>query len=189
MGIIALLAIGLIVVTIVGYVIIVYNSLIRLKRDIKRAWKNIDVLLKQRHDELPKLIDACKEYMGYEKKVLKDITEKRAKVEKASSPKEQARADNELRGALSNLFAVAEDYPKLRATENFQKLQKRISSLEEQLADRREFYNEVVTTYNTRINQIPYNFIANLLGYKEKELFKVPEEERKDIKISAQFAE
>lgn len=188
MGIIILLVLGIVSITILGYFVVVYNGLIRLKRDVKRAWKNIDVLLKQRHDELPKLIDACKEYMDYEKGALQKIVKLRSKAQEASTPKEQAKADEKLRGALSNLFAVAEDYPDLKAQENFGKLQERISSLEDQIADRREFYNEVVTTYNTRINQIPYNFIADMLKYEEKELFEVPEEEKEDIDVSEQFS-
>lgn len=183
------LAVALVLIVAIGYTVIIYNGLIRLKRNIEKAWKNIDVLLKQRHDEIPKLIDTCKEYMGYEKDVIKDVTEERTKAEKAQSPKKQAEAENNLNGALGNLFAVAEDYPELKASENFQQLQDRVSSLEDQIADRREFYNSTVTTYNIRINQIPYNFIANLLGYKEKELYQVSEEEKKDIDISEAFEE
>lgn len=170
------------------YVVIIYNGLIRIRKNIDRAWANIEVILKQRHDELPKLIDTVKEYMGYEKSVLKEITEARTRSEQAKGPREEAEADSILKGALGNLFAVAENYPDLKSSERFQQLQNRISALEEQIADRREFYNSSVTIFNIRIHQIPYNLIANLLKYKDKELFKVSEEEKKDIDISKEFS-
>lgn len=172
---------------VIGSFIIIYNGLVRLKRSINKSRKNIDVLLKQRNDELPKIIDTCKEYMGYEKGVINEVTEKRTEAQKAESPKEEAKADEHVKQILGKLFAVAEDYPELKANKNFQQLQNRISSLEDQIADRREFYNSTVNTYNIRINQIPYNIIANLLGYQEKELFQVPEEEKADIDISEAF--
>ncbi len=167
--------------------IIIYNGLIRLRKNIDKAWSNINILLKQRNNELPKLIDTVKQYMNYEKKVLKQLTKARTKVQKANTPKENAEADKSIRGALTNLFAVAEDYPELQADDSFKQLQNRISALEEQLSDRREFYNDSVNTYNIRINQIPYNLVASLLNYTEKELFKVKESEKKDIDISEQF--
>lgn len=171
------------------YAVMIYNGLIRLKRNIDKAWSNIDVLLKQRNDEIPKLIDTAQEYMEYERDVLNQITEARTKVQSAHNPKETAEADQSLKGALGNLFAVAEDYPDLKASESFQDLQNRISDLENQIADRREFYNDSVNTYNIRINQIPYNLIANILGCREKELFEVTEEERQDVDISQEFGQ
>lgn len=172
-----------------AYAIMIYNGLIRLKRNIEKSSSNIDVLLKQRNDEIPKLIDTAKEYMDYEKEVLQDITEARTQAEEASSPKEKAKADQMLRGALGNFFAVAEDYPDLKATEQFQQLQNRISEIEDKIADRREFYNDSVTTYNTRIHQIPYNIVANLINYNEKEVFEASENEKQDIDITEQFNE
>jgi Uncharacterized conserved protein len=179
----------LVVGGVVAYSVMVYNSLVRLRRNIEEAWSNIGVLLKQRSDELPKLIDTAQEYMEYERDVLQKITEARTAVQQAGSPEEAAQADENLRGALGELFAVAEDYPELRSSENFQQIQERISSLEEQIADRREFYNESVNTYNIRINQIPYNFFANMMGYQDKELFEASEEERADVDITAQFSQ
>lgn len=169
------------------YSVMVYNGLIRLRKNIDKAWSNIDVLLKQRNDEIPKLIDTVQEYMGYERDVLNEITEARSKVQAAQNPKESAEANKTMQGALGNLFAVAEDYPDLKSSQNFQDLQDRISDLENQIADRREFYNDSVNTYNIRINQIPYNMMANFLGYEEKELFEAAEEERQDLDISQQF--
>lgn len=182
-GVVAALVIGAVVV----YSVMIYNGLVRLRRNINKAWSNIDVLLKQRSDELPKLIDTAKQYMDYERDVLQDITEARTQVQQAQGPKDAAQANEMMRGALGEFFAVAEDYPELRANENFQQLQERISALEEQIADRREFYNESVNTYNIRINQIPYNIFANLMGYTEKELFDVPEQDKADVDITAQF--
>lgn len=175
--------------SLIGYVVMVYNSLVRLNRDVDKAWSNIDVLLKQRSDELPKLIDTAKEYMEYEEEVLQQVTEARTKAEEASSPKEEAEADGMLRNALGNFMAVAEDYPDLKANENFQDLQNRISEIEDKIADRREYYNEAVNTYNIRIHQIPYNIIANNMGYSDKELFEVEEGDREDVDISEGFGE
>jgi len=178
---------GIVVIGLLVYVVMVYNGLVRLRRNIDKAWSNIDVLLKQRHDEIPKLIDTAQQYMEYERDVLQDITEARTQAEQAEGPKEQAKAENMLQGALGSLFAVAEDYPELKANENFTQLQNRISALEEQIADRREFYNDSVNTYNIRINQIPYTIVANMMGYTDKELFKVSEREKQDVNISEQF--
>lgn len=170
-----------------GYSILIYNGLVRLRRRINKAWSDIDVLLKQRSDELPKLIDTAQEYMEYERDVLQEVTEARTEVQEASDPGETADANSHLRGALGELFAVAEDYPELEANESFQQLQDRISSIEEQIADRRELYNESVNVYNIRINQIPYNVFASLMGYTEQELFEADESERADVDLAAEF--
>lgn len=169
------------------YIVVIYNSLIRLKKNIEKSMGNIDVLLKQRNDEIPKLVDTAQEYMDYEKDTLQQITEARTEVEGANKPKEKASADQMMKSALGNFFAVAEDYPDLKATEQFQQLQERISEIEDQIADRREFYNDSVTTYNTRINQIPYNFVANMMGYQDKEVFEADEEEKADVNLKEQF--
>ena len=175
------------IIIIVGSFITIYNGLIHLKKSIKKAWKNIDVLLKQRNDELPKIIDACKVYMGYEERVIKEVTANRLEAQKAISPKEEALANEHIKKTLLRLFAVAENYPKLKASKNFQKLQERISKLENKISDRREFYNSVVNTYNIRINQIPHSIVADFLKYEEMELFNVPEEEKADIDIMKSF--
>lgn len=179
----------LVIVSVIGYAVMVYNSLVRLNRDCEKAWSNIDVLLKQRSDELPKLIDTVKEYMEYEEGVLQEITEARTRAEEAESPREQAEAEQQVRSALDNLMAVAEDYPDLKANENFQQLQSRVSEIEDKIADRREYYNEAVNTFNIRIHQIPYNVVANQLGYRDKELFEVAEGDREDVDISGTFDE
>ena len=185
MGIVILLGLVviLVVVGVFAYLITIYNSLIRLKNDIDKAWANIDVLLKQRHDELPKLIETCKGYMQYEQKTFQLITEARTAYMKAGSVGEKAQADNMLSGALKTLFAVSENYPDLKANNNFMQLQKRISELEEKIADRREFFNDDVNTFNIRIQQFPDVFIAGMMHLQHHDLFKVTEEDRQDVDV------
>jgi LemA protein len=177
----------LLVAGVVAYAVMIYNGLVRLRRNVDKSWSNIDVLLKQRQDELGKLIDTAQEYMEYEEEVLQKITEARTEAQKAGSPAEEAEADEMLKGALADLNAVAEDYPELRSSENFQQLMDRISEVEEQIADRREFYNESVNRYNIRIQQIPYVFVANAIGYEDKELFEASPEAREDVDIAEAF--
>lgn len=166
------------------YAVGLYNGLVNLKHAVDRAWANIDVLLKQRHDELPKLVNTVKGYMQHEKEVLTRITEARSAYARASGPEQQAQADAEMRGALGRLFAVAENYPELKADTSFQMLQERISAIEEQIADRREFYNHSVNVFNVRIEQIPDVFMANLMRLEARELFRAAEEERRDVEVS-----
>ncbi|MFP4189243.1 MAG: LemA family protein [Halobacteriales archaeon] len=180
-------AAALIVLGVVAYAVMIYNGLVRLRRNVDKAWSNIDVLLKQRSSELDNLIDTTEEYMEYEEEVLQKITEARAQVQEAESPKQEAEADEALKGALADISATAEDYPKLRSSENFQQLMERISSLEEQIADRREFYNESVNRYNIRIEQIPYVFVAKALDYEEKELFEASPEAKQNVDVGAAF--
>lgn len=189
-----LLVIGIVIlIGLLIYAFGMYNQLVRLNKEVNEAWSDIDVLLKQRSDEIPKLIDTTKEYMDYEEEVLTKITEARTKVQEADSPEEQAKADSMLENALGDLFAVAEDYPDLKASENFQQLQDRISSIEEQISDRREYYNETVNEWNIRIEQIPHTFIVSLVNsltgkeWKSKELFEASEEEKEDVDISNSF--
>jgi len=174
----------LFVVGVFVYFITIYNSLVRLRNDIDKAWANIDVLLKQRHDELPKLIETCKGYMQYEQKTFQLVTEARTAFMKANTVAEKAQADNLLTGALKSLFAVAENYPELKADNNFMQLQNRISELEEKIADRREFFNDDVNTYNIRIQQLPDVFIARMMSLQRNDLFKVTEEDRRDVEVS-----
>jgi LemA protein len=177
------LVILLVVAGLLIYFITIYNSLVRLRNDIDKAWANIDVLLKQRHDELPKLIETCKGYMQYEQKTFQLVTEARTAFMRATSVGEKAQADNLISGALKSLFAVAENYPELKANNNFMQLQGRISELEEKIADRREFFNDDVNTYNIRIQQLPDVFVAHLLNLQRRDLFKVSEEDRRDVEM------
>ncbi len=177
------LVIFLVIIGFILYFITIYNSLVRLKNDIGKAWSNIDVLLKQRHDELPKLIETCKGYMQYEQATLQKVVEARNAYTQAASVGQKAQADNMISAALKSLFALSESYPDLKANNNFMQLQKRISELEERIADRREFYNDDVNTYNIRIQQLPDVFIAKMLNLQVHELFKVTEEDRRDVEV------
>ncbi len=183
MIIIFLVIIGFLIVGLIGYFITIYNGLVRLRRNVKKNWSNIDVLLKQRHDELPKLVSVCEGYMKYERETLEKITSLRTAFLNTKTVDGTARLEGQLSGALKSLFAVVERYPDLKADQRFAQLQERISFLENQIADRRELYNESVTIYNIRINQIPDKFIADACNFTGSELFKVSEEERKDVKI------
>ncbi|MEJ2007922.1 MAG: LemA family protein [Acidobacteriota bacterium] len=182
-GVLLLLVFILVVVAVVVYTVSIYNSLVRLKNDINKAWANIDVLLKERHDELPKLIDTCKGYMQYEQKTLQSVTEARSAYQKASTVPEKAQADNMMTGALKSLFAVAENYPDLKADNNFMQLQQRISELEERIADRREFFNDSVNTFNIRIQQFPDMMLAGMMNLQPHDLFKATEEDRQDVQV------
>jgi LemA protein len=183
MNILAGLAVMLVVVGLAIYAIIIYNELVRLQNDNDRAWANIDVLLKQRHEEIPNLVETVKGYMQHEQQTLLAVTEARAASLSAGSIGQKAQADLLISGALRGLFAVAENYPDLKANQNFLKLQNRISELEERIADRREFFNDDVNTYNTRIKQIPDLFLANIMNLKPRDMFKVSEQERQAIQV------
>ncbi|MEK6823247.1 MAG: LemA family protein, partial [Nanoarchaeota archaeon] len=163
-AIIILVIVALFAIGIIGYIIGLYNSLIALKNNIQKSWSNIDVLLKQRADELPKLIASVKGYMKHEKELLTELTKARTEFMKATTMNAKAKADATITGALKTLFAVAENYPNLKANENFIQLQNRISGLENELADRREFYNDSVNTYNIRIQSFPDSIVAKRMG-------------------------
>lgn len=178
---------GFLVLGMVIYFVIIYNGLVRLRRNVKRNWSNIDVILKQRHDELPKLVSVCEGYMKYERETLEKITSLRTAFLGAKTVGEKSRIEGELASALKNLFAIVENYPNLKADKQFTQLQERISYLENQIADRREFYNESVNIYNIRINQIPDMWVAGACNFIPDELFKVTEEERKDVNIKFSF--
>jgi len=171
----------------VGYVINIYNTLVSLRKRVDQAKQNIDVLLKQRQDELSKLIDAAAEFMDQEEEVLTKLTQAREQSEQAQSPTEQAQADQQVRQALMDFEARAEAYPELRSQENMMQFQKRISEVESQIADRREVYNESVTQYNTRISQFPYVIFARQFGFSERELFTASEEAKQDVDVGAAF--
>lgn len=183
MSLIVLVGVIFLVLGIVGYFVGVYNGLIQVRHNVDKAWANIDVLLKQRHDELPKLIDTCKGYMKHEQSLLENITKARTSFLNASSIEDKTNAENALNKSLKTLFAVSENYPDLKANQNFLQLQSRVSGLENEIADRREFFNESVTIFNVRIQQLPDLFIANMLAYKVRPLLEIPKEETQDVKI------
>ena len=184
--------VGLVVlIVVVIYFIMIYNSLVNIKNNVAKAWSNIDILLKQRHDELPKLVDTCKNYMKHEQETLEKVTQARARVSKAREAHDVAAlgaAEGALRVGLGNLFAVAEAYPELKANEHFLHLQARISGLENAIADRREFYNDSVNNNNVRIAQFPDLIVARLLGFPAFDLLRFASSELKDVDISKRFA-
>jgi len=184
MDIIIMVIGALVVIGIAVFFVSVFNALVRLKNNIKKSWANIDVLLKQRSDELPKLINSVKGYMKHERGTLTQLTRARTDFLNAKTMAEKAAADGIISGALKTLFAVAENYPNLKANENFIQLQNRISGLENELADRREFYNDSVNTYNIKIQSFPDMMVARMLGYRSEEMFKVAEEDKKDVEVS-----
>lgn len=181
---------GIILLAVV-YFINIYNNLVRIKHNVSQAWSNIDVLLKQRHDELPKLVEVCKQYMDYEGSALEKIIAARSGVSRAREEGDVGAlgmAESQLRLGLGNLFAVAEAYPELKANENFQHLQTRISGLENAIADRREFYNDSVNINNVRIEQFPDIMIARLFNFKQQELLEFDQQEITDIDMKALFS-
>ena len=182
-ALVILLILAAVAIGIVMYVVGIYNSLVTMKNDIDRSFANIDVLLKQRHDELPKLIETCKGYMQYEQKTLQAVTEARAAYARATTPVEKAQADNMITGALRSLFAVAENYPQLKANANFMQLQGRITELEEKIAGQRGRFNEDVNIFNIRIAQIPANFVAGFMRLQPHPLFPVVAADREDVQV------
>ena len=169
---------------VITYVVTIFNGLVTLKNDIDKAWANIDIMLKQRHDELPKLLDVCKGYMDFERDTFQKVTQARSMYQQAVSMDQKAQADQTMTSALRGFFAVAENYPELKANNNFMQLQKRITELESQIADRREFYNDSVNTFNIRIQQMPDTFVASFMNLQPRPMFKVEEADRADVRMS-----
>ena len=166
------------------YAVGIYNTLVRLSNNIDKAWSNIDVILKQRHDELPKLVKVCNSYMTHERETMERVTSARSVYGRSTSVDEKAKAENQLTRALGRLFAVAEQYPDLKANQEFLNLQQRISGLENTIADRREFYNDSVNLYNIRIEQIPAVWVAQQIGYGARPLLTVAESDRADVELA-----
>lgn len=162
----------------------IYNNLVAVRNNVDKAWSNIDVILKQRYDELPKLIETCKGYMKHEQGLLESITRSRTSFMSSADVVTKTQAENHLTQGLKSLFAVAESYPDLKANQNFLELQARISALEESISDRREFFNEATTIYNTKIQSFPDLFFANMLQLQRRPLLEIPKAETADVKIS-----
>lgn len=181
-------AVLFVVVAAAGIWFSIYNGLVALKNASARSWANIDVLLKQRHDELPKLVKTCEGYMQHERAVFDKLSEARGALTKARTVGERAEAENLLTRALGGIFAVAEAYPDLKANQGFLQLQGRISEIENQIADRREYYNDTVATFNTRLAQIPDKWVGQWLGFATAELFHAAPEDREDVDIRFQMA-
>lgn len=174
-----------IIVVIVGWLIGIYNGLIRLKNRVEEAWSDIDVQLKRRYDLIPNLVETVKGYASHEKELFTKVTEARSRAMQAGSLKDKGEAENMLSDTLKSLFAVAENYPQLRASENFSKLQDELSDTENKIQAARRFYNGMVRDFNTRIQIFPNNLVASLLGFKQREYFQLEnEKERDNVKVS-----
>ncbi len=185
-----LILLGVCIVFLV-YAISLYNNLVSLKHGVSKAWANIDVLLKQRHDELPKLVEVCKQYKQFEQETLQRVIAARSQVQAARENQDieaLGKAEGMLRMGLGNIFAVAEAYPELKTNENFMQLQTRITGLENGIADRRELYNESVNIYNVGIEQFPAVLIANMFAYTPKPLLEFSTAEKADVDMKALFS-
>jgi LemA protein len=175
--------IAIVVVLLIGGVIVLYNSLVRQRNRVDNAWKQIDVQLKRRHDLIPNLVEVVKDYMSYEKEVLENVTKARSQAMQASGPAEVGKAENMLTGALKSLFAVAENYPDLKANQNVSQLQEELTSTENKIAFARQLYNDVVMSFNNKVQTFPSNVIAGAFGFKAREYFEVPEEEKEVVAV------
>ena len=182
-----ILALG---IALIVYLVGIYNGLVGLRENIKAAWANIDVLLKQRHDELPKLVDTCKRYMQFEQETLEKVMRARTSVSQASTSGNVAAvgaAEQQLRVGVGRLFAVAENYPQLKSDETFKQLQGRIIALEESIADRRELYNDQVNLNNIRVKVFPDVVIAQRFGFLAAQLLEFADDEKRDVNVGALF--
>lgn len=171
------------VVLVSFYVFFVYNSLATGRVRIKEALSSIDIQLKRRVDLIPNLIETVKGYVKHEREVLESVTKARTALMKAQTPHEKAQSDNMLSDALKSLFAVSENYPNLKASQNFLELQQELSDTENKIAYARRFYNSNVRDYNTILANFPSNLIGRMFGFKEEEFFEAEETEQKPIKV------
>jgi LemA protein len=190
MSIAAAIVLALIVLAAL-WAVMAYNGLVQLRNNVGKAWANIDVILKQRHDQLPKLVEVCRQYKQFEQATLARVIEARALVASARESRNipaLGTAEGALHAGLGRIFAVAEAYPELHSNEQFMQLQAAIKALENALADRREFYNESVNLLNVRVEQFPDAIIAGWFGFKEHALLQFAEDEKADVNIKALFA-
>jgi LemA protein len=179
-----LIAIIALVVLIAFFVWGMYNSLVTSRMRVRESWAGIDVQLKRRSSLIPNLVETVKGYAAHEREVFENVTKARAALMSAGDAKSAAEANNQLTGALKTLFAVAENYPQLRASENFMQLQKELSDIESKIAYARQFYNGNVMSYNTRIQIFPNVLLARPFGFTPADFFAATEEEKADVKVS-----
>lgn len=174
-----------VIVLLVLWVISLYNGLVGLRQRVNNAWSQIDVQLQRRFDLIPNLLETVKGYMKHEESVLTKVTELRTSWANASTVGEKAELNNELSGALKTIMAVSENYPDLKANQNFSELQEELQNTENKISFSRQFYNDTVTKYNTKLEVVPSNIVASLFKFQPAELFKAESEEaRKNVKIS-----
>lgn len=179
-----LVILAVVVVTVIAFIWFLYNSIIVAKLRVNEALSQIDVQLKRRTDLIPNLVEAVKGYAKHEKQLFEDVTKERANLVSAKSVEEKAKANNQLTETFKSIFAVAEAYPALRASENFMQLQEEVSDTENKIAYSRQFYNSNVLDYNTKLVIFPNVLIAGMLGFKPAEFFAATEEEKKAVKVS-----
>ncbi|RLF45089.1 MAG: LemA family protein [Thermoplasmata archaeon] len=175
---------GIILVILLLIPIYYYNKIVRLENRIDNSWAQIDVQLKRRADLIPNLIETVKGYMKHEKSVLENVTRARSALLNAKTPQENMDANNMLTGALKTLFAVAENYPNLKANENFLQLQDQLTHTEDKIAYARQHYNDSVLAFNNTIETFPGVFFARMMGKKEREMLQIPEESKEVPKVS-----
>jgi LemA protein len=183
MAIVIGVALVLAAVILVAYAVGIYNGLVQVTQNVDKAWANIDVLLKQRHDEVPKLVAVCEGYKNFERSTLEAVIKARSEYTAASTPNQKVAAASHMTGALRGLLAVAESYPDLKSSQNFLQLQQRVSALEGSIADRREFFNDSVNVYNIRIKQIPDMFVAPLMQLSPRQMYQIAAADREDVKL------
>ena len=183
MDILTIIILVIIVIFLVGTVIHMYNNLVGLRNRVKNSYAQIDVQLKRRNDLIPNLVETVKGYAAHEKGVLEEVTKARTGVMNANGIEEASAADNQLTGALKSLFAVAENYPDLKANSNFQQLQSELSETEDKIAYARQFYNDVVLKYNNTCQQFPSSILAKLFGFKQESFFETPASEKEVPKV------
>jgi LemA protein len=177
MNTLVIIIVVVIILVIIGTIIHMYNNLVGLRNRVKNSYAQIDVQLKRRNDLIPNLVETVKGYAAHEKGVLEEVTKARTGVMNASTVEETSAADNQLTGALKTLFAVAENYPDLKANSNFQQLQSDLTDTEDKISYARQFYNDVVLKYNNACQQFPSSLLARMFGFNEEEFYKAPESE------------
>ena len=183
MSLILIIVVVVIIIFLAATLIHIYNNLVNLRNRVKNSYAQIDVQLKRRNDLIPNLVETVKGYAAHEKGIFEEVTKARSNLMNASNIEETSKADGELTGALKTLFAVAENYPDLKANANFQQLQSELSETEDKIAYSRQFYNDVVYKYNNACQQFPSSLIANSFGFKEAEFFEAPQEEKAVPKV------
>ncbi|MBI2144456.1 LemA family protein [Candidatus Woesearchaeota archaeon] len=175
--------IGVVAAVVLLFIILTYNSLISLRNQVRNSFSQIDVQLKRRNDLIPNLVEAVKGYMKHEKGVLENVTKARTAIMSAATMQEKAKASNMLTDTLKSLFAVAESYPTLKANENFMQLQEELSGTESKIAYSRQHYNDMVMVLNNKIQSFPSNILASMFSFRQEELFRAEESERKAVKV------
>jgi LemA protein len=177
------IVIAAVVVLLAVIVVLMYNRLVRLRNRCENAWAQVDVQLRRRFDLIPNLVEAVKGYAAHERATFEAVTEARTRAQTAQTVGERAQAENMITQALGRLFAVAEAYPELRATENFQQLQAQLAEIEQNIAVARQVYNDTVLTYDTAIESVPTNVVANVFNFEPRQYFEIEEPAREPVQI------